>query len=111
MFHGLLLQYFTETSLMDKECEHQAAVQSASHSNLHDPVTAEHPTVETGEDMHLEVAHALQKQQEQQPTLQESQEAKPEVHELESEGKQEKEDQVETFFSSMSHRYEGPLAM
>lgn len=96
---------------MDEECEHQAEIQSRSHSNLQDPAKSEHPTVETGEDMHPEVAHALQKQEEQQATLQERHETDPEAHELESEAKQEKEDQVETFFSSMSHRYEGPLAM
>lgn len=63
--------------------------------------------------MRPDVTRTLEKQQEQQPTTLESQEADPDVHELESEseGKLEKEDQVETFFSSMSHRYEEPLAL
>lgn len=96
---------------MEEECELQVEVQSVSDSSLQDPAKGELPTVEAGEDMPPEAAHTLPKQQEQQPIPQNSQEADPEVHEFESEGKQEKEDQVETFFSSMSHRYEEPLAL
>lgn len=103
----------TENSLVivEEEREHQVAVQSASHSNLQDPAKGELPTGDAGEDMCPEVIHPLEKQQEQQPLPQESQEEALEAHELESEGKQEKEDQVETFFSNMSHRYEEPLAL
>lgn len=96
---------------MEEEREHQVAVQSASHSNLQDPAKGELPTEDAGEDMRPEVIHPLEKQQEQQPLPQESQEEALEARELESESKQEKEDQVETFFSNMSHRYEEPLAL
>lgn len=104
---GKLLPYFTETSLTEEEREHQ----SASLSNLQDPVKGEFSTGEAKDNIHLEVTHTLQKQQEQQSIPEECQEAAPEVYEHESEGKQEMEDQVETFFSSMSHRYEEPLAL
>lgn len=112
MSHGLncflsidkLLPYFTESSLTEEEREHQ----SASQSNLQDPVKGEFSTGEAKDNIHLEVTPTLQ---EQQSIPGESQEADPEVHEHESEGKQEMEDQVETFFSSMSHRYEEPLAL
>lgn len=99
----LLLPYFTENRRVEEECEHQV-------EDLQDHAKGEFPTGNAGEDMRPEVTRTLEKQ-EQQPVPQESQEADSEVHELESEGKQEKEDQVETFFSSMSHRYEEPLAL
>lgn len=113
IFHigNLLLLYFTENGLAEEEREHQVEVQSASQSNLQDAARGKLSTEEAGEDMHPGVAQTLQKPQGPQPILQESQEAESEVHELESDGKQEKEDQVETFFSSMSHRYEEPLAL
>lgn len=91
--------------IVEEEREHQVAVQSASHSNLQDPAKGELPTEDAGEDMRPEVIHPLEKQQEQQPLPQESQEEALEARELESESKQEKEDQVETFFSNMSHRF------
>ncbi|MCI4374574.1 hypothetical protein PGIGA_G00007840 [Pangasianodon gigas] len=102
---GNIPESSTENSLVEEEFEHQVEVQSASQSNFQDPAKGELPTGEAGEDMQSEVTHTLEKQQEQQPIPQESQEADPEVHELKSEDKQEKEDQVETFFSSMSHRF------
>ncbi|XP_053088690.1 pleckstrin homology domain-containing family A member 8 isoform X2 [Pangasianodon hypophthalmus] len=102
---GNIPESSTENSLVEEEFEHQVEVQSASQSNFQGPAKGELPTGEAGEDMQSEVTHTLEKQQEQQPIPQESQEADPEVHELKSEDKQEKEDQVETFFSSMSHRF------
>lgn len=107
----MLLLYFTENSLTEEECEHQLEVQTAPHPNLQDPAKTELPIGEAGEDMRPDVICTLEKQEEQQPTTLESQEADPDVHELGLEGKLEKEDQVETFFSSMSHRYEEPLAL
>ncbi|KAG7335913.1 hypothetical protein KOW79_000606 [Hemibagrus wyckioides] len=102
---GKMPESSTENSLTEEECEHQLEVQSAPHPNLQDPAKSELPIGEAGEDMRPDVTCTLEKQQEQQPTTLESQEADPDVHELESEGKLEKEDQVETFFSSMSHRF------
>ncbi|MCJ8728735.1 hypothetical protein PDJAM_G00007820 [Pangasius djambal] len=102
---GNIPESSTENSLVEEEFEQQVEVQSASHSNFQDRAKGELPAGEAGEDVLPEVTHTLEKQQEQQPIPQESQEADPEVHELVSEDKQEKEDQVETFFSSMSHRF------
>ncbi|KAK3571866.1 hypothetical protein QTP86_020445 [Hemibagrus guttatus] len=102
---GKMPESSTENSLTEEEYEHQLEVQSAPHPNLEDPTKSELPTGEAGEDMRPDVTRTFEKKQEQQPTSLESQEADPDVHELESEGKLEKEDQVETFFSSMSHRF------
>lgn len=96
---------------MEEQREAKLDVRSASHPNILDPTKSERPTGEAGEDMHREVTHTLEKQQEQQLTTLESQQADPDVHELDSECKLENEDQVETFFSNMSHRYEEPLAL
>ncbi|XP_060777779.1 pleckstrin homology domain-containing family A member 8 isoform X2 [Neoarius graeffei] len=87
----------TETSCMEEECDGQV-------EDLQDHAKGDVPTRNTGEDVRPELTRTLEKQEEQ-PIPQESQEADSEVHELESEGKQEKEDQVATFFSSMSHRF------
>ncbi|KAI5618271.1 pleckstrin-likey domain-containing family A member 8 [Silurus asotus] len=95
----------TENSIVEEECEHQVGIQSSSQSDLQDPVKGELSEVEAGGDTRRELTCALEKQQEKEPIPEECQEADPDVHELESEGKQEKDHQVETFFSSMSHRF------
>lgn len=107
----LLLPCFTDNNLVEEEREHQVEVQTVSQSVLQDPAISELSKGEAREDMCPGVTPTLQKQQEQQPIPQESQEADPEGNEVESEGKQEMEDQVETFFSSMSNRYEEPLVL
>ncbi|KAF7708473.1 pleckstrin homology domain-containing family A member 8 [Silurus meridionalis] len=94
-----------ENSIVEEECEHQVGIQSSSQSDLQDPGKGELSKVEAGGDMYPELSCALEKQQEKEPIPEECQEADPDVHELESEGKQEKDHQVETFFSSMSHRF------
>ncbi|KAF5901120.1 pleckstrin homology domain-containing family A member 8, partial [Clarias magur] len=94
-----------EERLIGEGCEHQVEVPSATNSNLHNIAKADPPTGDTEADVHPEVTPELEIQQEQQPIPKQSQEAGAELHKLESEGKKEKEDQVETFFSSMSHRF------
>ncbi|XP_060726472.1 pleckstrin homology domain-containing family A member 8 [Tachysurus vachellii] len=97
---GKMAETSTENCLVEEQREAELDVRSASHPNIQDP-----PTGEAGEDMRPEVTHTLEKQQEQQLTTLESQQADPDVHELDSECKLENEDQVETFFSNMSHRF------
>ncbi|KAI5106120.1 pleckstrin-like domain-containing family A member 8, partial [Silurus meridionalis] len=103
--HTHTLVRFKENSIVEEECEHQVGIQSSSQSDLQDPGKGELSKVEAGGDMYPELSCALEKQQEKEPIPEECQEADPDVHELESEGKQEKDHQVETFFSSMSHRF------
>lgn len=111
MSRALLLSCFSEERLIEEGCEDQVEVSSATNSNLHNPAEADLPTGDAGADVHPEVTPELGIQKEQQPIPKQSQEAGAELHKLESEGKKEKEDQVETFFSSMSNRYEEPLAL
>ncbi|XP_036438819.1 pleckstrin homology domain-containing family A member 8 [Colossoma macropomum] len=100
----------TGNSLMEQENKDIAEVQDAPHSSTQGPAEDERPREEAGEDARSdEVDHA---QEEVLPSSRQSKEqqasdqnkAVPEANELESQGKQE-EDQVETFFSSMSHRF------
>ncbi|KAM9487826.1 pleckstrin homology domain-containing family A member 8 [Clarias gariepinus] len=98
-------EFFEEERLIEEGCEDQVEVSSATNSNLHNPAEADLPTGDAGADVHPEVTPELGIQKEQQPIPKQSQEAGAELHKLESEGKKEKEDQVETFFSSMSNRF------
>ncbi|XP_047667446.1 pleckstrin homology domain-containing family A member 8 [Tachysurus fulvidraco] len=97
---GEMPETSTENCLVEEQREAKLDVRSASHPKIQDP-----PSEEAGEDMRPVVTHTLEKQQEQQLTTLESQQADPDAHELDSECKLENEDQVETFFSNMSHRF------
>uniref|UniRef100_A0A4W4G207 Pleckstrin homology domain containing, family A (phosphoinositide binding specific) member 8 n=1 Tax=Electrophorus electricus TaxID=8005 RepID=A0A4W4G207_ELEEL len=78
------------------------------------PAESECAPAEAGTDVCPDkVAHAQEKQGDVESSCQEQRvsdrnEADPGVNELESQGKQDEEEQVETFFSSMSHRYAEP---
>ncbi|KAI4885745.1 hypothetical protein NFI96_011052, partial [Prochilodus magdalenae] len=86
------------------------AVVQASHSSTEGPEEDEGPREESVEDAFSdEVDHAQEEvlpstRQSKEQQASEQNKAVPEANELESQGKQE-EDQVETFFSSMSHRF------
>uniref|UniRef100_A0AAY5ENZ8 Pleckstrin homology domain-containing family A member 8 n=1 Tax=Electrophorus electricus TaxID=8005 RepID=A0AAY5ENZ8_ELEEL len=75
------------------------------------PAESECAPAEAGTDVCPDkVAHAQEKQGDVESSCQEQRvsdrnEADPGVNELESQGKQDEEEQVETFFSSMSHRF------
>lgn len=106
----------TENSITDEENEDQPEVQVDTPSTPHSAPEGEHPREEAKADTcSEEVDHA---QEEVCPSSRQSQEQPasyqndvPEETDLESQGKKEEEDQVETFFSSMSHRYEEHLPL
>ncbi|TSK34731.1 Pleckstrin homology domain-containing family A member 8 [Bagarius yarrelli] len=70
-------------------------IKSSNHKSHHLEEKSELLTANAGENLHPEKTSNPQK----------SQEAEPKAHGLESESDLEKEDRVETFFSSMSHRF------
>lgn len=86
---------------------------NGSLSSTHDP---EEPVEEEKDKPPEEADHAQGKQPEvcQNPTQNKEEEVTEEiqvdlvVNESQSENKQEEEDKVDTFFSTMSHRYEEP---
>lgn len=86
---------------------------NGSSSSTYDP---EEPVEEEKDKLPEEADHAQGKQQEVSHTPTQNKEenateeiqADLEVNELQSENKQEEEDKVDTFFSTMSHRYEEP---
>lgn len=86
---------------------------NGSSSSTHDP---EEPVEEEKDKLPEEADHAQGKQQEVSHTPTQNKEEKAteeiqadlEVNELQSENKREEEDKVDTFFSTMSHRYEEP---
>uniref|UniRef100_A0AAR2J0E9 Pleckstrin homology domain-containing family A member 8 n=1 Tax=Pygocentrus nattereri TaxID=42514 RepID=A0AAR2J0E9_PYGNA len=100
----------TGNSLVEQENKDIAEVQDVLQSSTQDPAEDEHPREEAGEDAHSdEVDHAQEEvlsssRQSKEQQASDQNKAVPEANELESQGKQE-EDQVETFFSSMSHRF------
>lgn len=108
---------FLGNSLVEEENKEQVEVQDAPHSITQAAAEDEHPKEEAGGDACLDnvdytqedVLHNSRQNKEQQASDQNK--TDQEANELESQVKQEEEDQVETFFSSMSHRYEEPLPL
>ncbi|KAL7887562.1 hypothetical protein AOLI_G00052830 [Acnodon oligacanthus] len=100
----------TGNSLVEQENKDIAEVQDVPQSGTQGSAEDEHPRKEAGEDAHSdEVDHAQEEvlsssRQSKEQQASDQNKAVPEANELQSQGKQE-EDQVETFFSSMSHRF------
>lgn len=90
--------------------EHQEGgnPQNGSSSSTHDPEESagEKEKHRPTEANHAEVCPSPTQNEEQ--TVNEEIQADLEVNELQGENKQEEEDKVDTFFSTMSHRYEAP---
>ncbi|XP_026855822.2 pleckstrin homology domain-containing family A member 8 [Electrophorus electricus] len=97
----------TGNRLLEQESEDPAEARAAPQA----PAESECAPAEAGTDVCPDkVAHAQEKQGDVESSCQEQRvsdrnEADPGVNELESQGKQDEEEQVETFFSSMSHRF------
>ncbi|KAK1795260.1 hypothetical protein P4O66_010440, partial [Electrophorus voltai] len=95
----------TGNRLLEQESEDPAEARAAPQA----PAESECAPAEAGTDVCRDkVAHAQEKQGDVESSCQEQRvsdrnEADPGVNELESQGKQDEEEQVETFFSSMSH--------
>uniref|UniRef100_A0A8B9KWH6 Pleckstrin homology domain-containing family A member 8 n=1 Tax=Astyanax mexicanus TaxID=7994 RepID=A0A8B9KWH6_ASTMX len=101
----------TENSMAEEENEDQREVEDATSSTLQSAPEGEHPREEAKADTCPEEVDNAQeevrsssRQSREQPAS-DQKEVVPEDTELESQGKKEEEDQVETFFSSMSHRF------
>ncbi|XP_048008275.1 pleckstrin homology domain-containing family A member 8 [Megalobrama amblycephala] len=99
----------TGSGLMEDQ-EEPMEPHNGSSSSTHDP---EEPVEEEKDKLPEEAEHAQGKQQEVSHTPTQNKEEKAteeiqadlEVNELQSENKQEEEDKVDTFFSTMSHRF------
>uniref|UniRef100_A0A3B1J0J5 Pleckstrin homology domain containing, family A (phosphoinositide binding specific) member 8 n=1 Tax=Astyanax mexicanus TaxID=7994 RepID=A0A3B1J0J5_ASTMX len=101
----------TENSMAEEENEDQREVEDATSSTLQSAPEGEHPREEAKADTCPEEVDNTQeevrsssRQSREQPAS-DQKEVVPEDTELESQGKKEEEDQVETFFSNMSHRF------
>uniref|UniRef100_A0A3B4BT94 Pleckstrin homology domain-containing family A member 8 n=1 Tax=Pygocentrus nattereri TaxID=42514 RepID=A0A3B4BT94_PYGNA len=110
VFMKMSIKILFSMNLVEQENKDIAEVQDVLQSSTQDPAEDEHPREEAGEDAHSdEVDHAQEEvlsssRQSKEQQASDQNKAVPEANELESQGKQE-EDQVETFFSSMSHRF------
>ncbi|XP_076826853.1 pleckstrin homology domain-containing family A member 8 [Brachyhypopomus gauderio] len=94
----------TGSRLMGQESRDPAEAQAALHPGLQAPPENEHATAETERDVCPEKPREVEESSRER-RVGDQNEADPEANELESQGKQEEEEQVETFFSSMSHRF------
>ncbi|XP_072535497.1 pleckstrin homology domain-containing family A member 8 [Salminus brasiliensis] len=101
----------TDSSIAEEENRDLPEVQDDTHSTLQSAPEGEHLREEARADTcPEEVDHALEEvlpssRQSQEQLANDQKEVVPEEAELESHGNKEEEDQVETFFSSMSHRF------